>query len=291
MKAIPNIQFESKNPLVDGLEIIRLESLAGRKDALDHDPEKAHQLEFNVLIFYTSGNSQHLVDFVWHDVRKHTLIHLSKGQVCAYKFNKEIKGFIILFTDQYLEKHLSKLPKNEVVRLFNSHLFSPKIQVPEDSNVAHYIQLFFDEFSKGSQDLNSAKVCDSLYAIIFSKLEQLKQYQTFHLRHTDKLELFLRFKNLVAMHFKTSRNADFYAAKLHITYKHLNTVCKTILNTTAKSFIDEYVILEAKRRLINSTVKSSELAFQMGFDEPTNFVKYFKKNTGLTPNSFKNSYK
>ena len=74
---------------------------------------------------------------------------------------------------------------------------------------------------------------------------------------------------------------------MHKTYKHLNIVCKEVINKTAKQYIDEFVILEAKRNLVNSTIKSTELAYLMGFEESTNFVKYFKKHTGFTPNHFK----
>lgn len=87
-----------------------------------------------------------------------------------------------------------------------------------------------------------------------------------------------------------SRNANFYAKKLNITYKHLNSICKDVADVTAKQFIDAFIILEAKRLLINSEMKSTELAYTLGFEEPTNFVKYFKKYTGLTPNTFKNDY-
>ncbi len=182
------------------------------------------------------------------------------------------------------------MPKNEVIRLFNAHLFSPIIQVPEDSNVSNYIQLFFQEYSNIQEDYNQENTYSALYSIIFSKLERLKQYQTFHLKRSDKLNSFLAFKSLLEIHFNTSRNADFYAKKLHITYKHLNSICKDLVTITAKQFIDAFVILEAKRLLINSEIKSTELAYSLGFEEPTNFVKYFKKHTGFTPNSFKKDF-
>ena len=86
-----------------------------------------------------------------------------------------------------------------------------------------------------------------------------------------------------------SRNAEFYANQMNITYKHLNEICKEIINSTAKQFIDDFVLLEAKRQLTNSGIRSTDLAYQLGFREPTNFVKYFKKHTGLTPNQFKSS--
>ncbi|WP_249037449.1 helix-turn-helix domain-containing protein [Lacinutrix venerupis] len=111
-----------------------------------------------------------------------------------------------------------------------------------------------------------------------------------HLRYERKVVIFLNFKSLLEANFSTNRNADFYAKKLNITYKHLNEICKEILNVTAKQFIDAFVILEAKRLLINSEIKSTELAYKLGFQEPTNFVKYFKKHTKFTPNSFKKEY-
>ena len=289
-KEIPHIQFKSNYSQVKGIEIITIESLVQRKDNLNHFPEKAHQLNFSLLVFYSGGKTKHLVDFVWHEARKNTFFYLSKGQVNAFKFTKGVRGFIILFTEEYFKAQLNKLPNNAVIRLFTSHLFSPKIQIPESSNVPKYIQLLYEEFYNDKDEFNKKNIVDALYTIIFSKLEQLKQYQTFHLNEIDTLEAFLKFKSLLERHFTESRNADFYARKMNITYKHLNIICKEVANVTAKKFIDEFMILEAKRQLINSTIKSTELAFSLGFEEPTNFVKYFKKHTGLTPNKFKKSY-
>ncbi|MBP0903181.1 helix-turn-helix domain-containing protein [Mariniflexile gromovii] len=288
---IPNIVFNSQKANNSGIEIITIESLYERKSNVGHNSEKAHQVAFNMIVFYTAGVSRHLVDFVWHDVKKNTIVHISKEQIHAFQFNDGLKGFILLFTDDYLKKQINALPKNEIIRLFNAHLFSPIIQVPPDSNVEHYFRLFYDEYSNIKEDYNQENTYGALHSIIFSKLERLKQYQTVHLKRTDKLNTFLNFKSLLEGNYTKSRNADFYAQSLNITYKHLNTICKNIVNTTAKEFIDAFIVLEAKRLLINSEIKSTELAYTLGFEEPTNFVKYFKKHTGLTPNAFKKDYK
>ncbi|MFD2823533.1 helix-turn-helix domain-containing protein [Lacinutrix iliipiscaria] len=289
-KDIPHIVFNSQKPDNKGIEILTIESLSVRKNDIAHNPEKAHQLAFNMIVFYTEGKSKQLVDFVWHEVKQNTIIHLSKGQINAFQFNEDLKGFIILFTDAYLKKQINNLPKNELIRLFNAHLFSPIIQVPKDANVSKYIQLFYQEYSNTAEDYNQENTYSALYSIIFSKLERLKQYQTNHLKSSDKLKTFLEFKSLLENNHTKSRNAEFYADKLNITYKHLNTICKDTLAITAKQFIDEFVVLEAKRLLVNSEIKSTELAYALGFEEPTNFVKYFKKHTGFTPNTFKKDY-
>ncbi len=263
---IPNIEFNAKKPNNSGIEILTIESLASRKNlAKDHHPEKAHQVAFNMIVYYTEGESQQLVDFVWHPVKKNTIIHISKGQINAFKFTKELKGYILLFTTSYLQKQINTLPKNEIIRLFNTSLFSPIIQVPDDSNVLNYFDLFYEEYNSSKEDYNQENTYKSLHSIIFSKLERLKQYQTFYLKQTDKLETFLQFKTLLETHYKASRNADFYAEKLNITYKHLNTICKSTVGITAKQFIDQFLVLEAKRLLINSEIKSTELAYKLGF--------------------------
>ncbi|NRD20059.1 AraC family transcriptional regulator [Winogradskyella eckloniae] len=291
LQEIPNIEFNSKKAYNSGIDILTIESLANRKDSIeDHHPEKAHQVTFNMIVYYTSGESQQLVDFVWYPVKQNTIIHLSKGQINAFQFTEGLTGYILLFTEEFLKKQINSLPKNEIIRLFNAHLFSPSIQVPEDSNVLQYFQLFYEEYSTIKEDYNQNSIYASLHAIIFSKLEGLKQDQTFYLKSTEKVTTFLNFKSLLEVHFNKSRNADFYAKKLNITYKHLNEICKATLDVTAKQFIDAFVILEAKRLLINSEIKSTELAYHLGFEEPTNFIKYFKKHTEFTPNTFKKNY-
>lgn len=289
-KELPQIPFQSGNFQVEGIEIITLQSLMQRRTDLDHYPEKAHQIEFYALVFYTSGETEHLVDFVWHEVSPHTLIYLTKGQINAFSFKEGVSGYLILFTEAYFRRQLNKMPDTEVLRLFNSHLFSPRLQIPQNSNVHQYITLLFDEFYDGKETFNKANTINALFTVLFSKLEQLKKFQTFHIKESDKLQRFLQFKALVEKEYTHSRNADFYADKLHISYKHLNSICKAIIDRTAKQFIDEFVVLEAKRQLINSSIKSTELAYALGFEEATNFVKYFKNKTGLTPNKFKKTY-
>lgn len=287
-KEIPNITFKNESNNVFGIDIITINDLILKQKEIPHNPEKAHQLEFNMMVFYTKGTSKHLVDFIEYDVFENTIMYLSKGQVNAFRFNDSLDGYIILFTQDYFKNQLHRLPKNEIIRLFASSIFSPQIQIPENSNIKNYIKLFFQEFIILENTFNKGSILSDLFAILVSKLEELKQYQTTHIPNSNKLETFIQFKTLVKSNFKESRNAQFYASKLNITYKHLNIICKEILGTTAKSYIDEFIILEGKRNLTNSSIKSNELAYLLGFTEPTNFVKYFKKHTKLTPNEFKN---
>ncbi|MFK7787625.1 MAG: helix-turn-helix domain-containing protein, partial [Crocinitomicaceae bacterium] len=207
-----------------------------------------------------------------------------------FDLDSNLDGFCLIFTETYFVECLRTLPKEFVFRLFNPELLSPAVDIADDSDFLTYFQLLNLEY-KNNRPFNKKVILESLFAILISKLEEVKQKQSTRELDDSKIVLFKRFTSLIEEHFSAQRSAQFYARELAITYKHLNVVCKEVINKTAKNVIDDFIILQAKRSLINSEIKSSELAYKLGFDDPTNFTKYFKKKTGLTPNSFKNNVK
>ncbi|WP_161635237.1 helix-turn-helix domain-containing protein [Aquimarina macrocephali] len=288
---IPYAKYEPSYPRANGIEVLLIEDLIQKyRGVISSFPETPHKLEFYLLAYYTEGETEHLVDYVWHKVEKNNLVYLAKGQVNAFRFKENVKGFILLFTKDFFEMRLNDLSKETIIRLFAPHLFKPILQVNESSNIGDYIKLLYKEYYKEADGYNKSDTIFSLYTIILSKVEQIKRGQTFSGKYSESIVLFLKFITALERDYIISRNADFYAEHLNITYMRLNIVCKETIGITAKQFIDGFVILEAKRKLINSNIKSTELAFLIGFKEATNFVKYFKKLTGLTPNNFKSQY-
>jgi len=288
-KDIPHIKFNPATNENFGFEIVPIEKIAQNKDRKTHNSELPHQLKFYNLIFFTEGTGRHFIDFDWYSVQQNTLVYLAKEQANAFEFSEKLKGFCIIFTERYFVNCFSNLPKNFIFRLFNPQLFTPILQIPKESDFVDYFNLLQKEFSN-SKSFNQKSIINSLFTILVSKAENIKQNQTIHIKDTSKIILFKNFTSLIELNHSESRSANFYAKELAITYKHLNTICKELVNKTAKNVIDDFIILQAKRNLINSTIKSSELAYKLGFEDPTNFTKYFKKNTGLTPNSFIKSF-
>nr|WP_321236747.1 helix-turn-helix transcriptional regulator [uncultured Psychroserpens sp.] len=289
IKDIPHITFNPATTENFGFEIIPIDKIEQNKGQYSHNPELPHQLKFYNLIFFTQGSGRHFIDFNWYPVQENSLVYLTKEQVNAFEFSKNLKGFCIIFTERYFVDCFSNLSKDFVFRLFNPQLFSPILQIPKQSDFNTYFNLLLNEFNN-SNSFNQKTIIESLFVILVSKAEHLKQNQTFHLKDSSKIKIFQKFTSLIGKNLSNSRSADLYAKELAITYKHLNTVCKELVNKTAKNVIDDFVILQAKRNLINSTLKITEIAYKLGFEDPTNFSKYFKKNTGLTPNSFVKSF-
>ena len=126
-----------------------------------------------------------------------------------------------------------------------------------------------------------------LLKMLLLKAERIKRTLISDQRNAARFLQFGTFRNLIEKHFFETRNAEEYAGMMNISYKHLNEICKSIAGATAKKVIDQFIILEIKRSLSMSDVSIKELTYQLGFDEPTNLVKYFKKHTGQAPSQFK----
>lgn len=289
-KDIPHIRFNPATTKKIGFDIVSIEKIAQKRKNKEHHSELPHQLKFYNLIYFTHGTGKHFIDFKWYPVQKNTLVYLAKEQINAFDFSSDLKGYCMIFTEEHFVSCFSNLTEDFVFRLFNPQLFSPVLQIPVESDFIEYFDLLQREFDSPNS-FNYQVVINSLFTILISKAEHIKQKQIHSLSDTSKIVLFQKFTSLIENQYAENRNALFYAEKLAITYKHLNIVCKELVNKTAKKVIDDFVVLQAKRKLINTNIKSAELAYDLGFEDPTNFTKYFKKQTGFTPKSFIKSFK
>ena len=95
------------------------------------------------------------------------------------------------------------------------------------------------------------------------------------------------FNLLLSKNLNTSRSVKYYANLLAISTKKLNSITKTYWSITAKEFIEERIIHESKKILIETPDTIKQISYKMGFTEPTNFNKFFKKLTAITPLQFR----
>ena len=127
----------------------------------------------------------------------------------------------------------------------------------------------------------------TLLKLLLLKAERVKQTLIPKENNSEWVNQFSQFRFLLSDRFSRTRNANDYAKMMGISYNHLNKIVKAVTGNTAKSFIDQFIILESKRQLAVSDISVKELTYLMGFDEPTNFVKYFKRHNQLSPAQFK----
>ena len=142
------------------------------------------------------------------------------------------------------------------------------------------------EIDDKSNNVLRNEIAKAYFKILLLELFQLRGQGNHLLEKSPYLDDFIRFQQALKTHIQQEKKVKFYAEKLLLTTKKLNTITQSILHISAKEYILSMVILEAKKYLKCSKMTTKEVAYQLGFDEPTNFTKFFKKHTQQLPSEF-----
>ncbi|MBB6462692.1 helix-turn-helix domain-containing protein [Flammeovirga kamogawensis] len=108
---------------------------------------------------------------------------------------------------------------------------------------------------------------------------------------SDKLDLVRNFNYLVETHFKTKHTVAEYADLLNKSPKTLSNVFKLFGHKKPLQFIQDRIVLEAKRQVIYTDKSISEIGYELGFDDVQTFSRYFKKIEGVSPTDYKQTKK
>lgn len=95
------------------------------------------------------------------------------------------------------------------------------------------------------------------------------------------------FLSLVSENFMTEKSVVFYAEKMYMTPKYLTTLVKNVSGKTATDWIDTFLVLEAKNLLKYSDLTVKEIGYRLNFQSIPSFHKFFKAQTGMTPNEYR----
>ena len=102
-----------------------------------------------------------------------------------------------------------------------------------------------------------------------------------------RFEMVKQFKSLVEDNFQKCHLVKDYAALLDITPARLNKQVKALTNANASDFIYDRIVLEIKRLLMHTDLTNKEIAYQLHFEDPSYFNRFFRKYAGMTPSDFR----
>ena len=287
---IPEVPFISKRPELTGIDIFELKDLYDRHGSLKHDPSKPHRVEFHELIYINEGQGKHFVDFNEYDIKEGSFVFVQKHQVQAFDFKRQPNGLIILFTDEFLADIRTSIRIPALMPNNLTSLYAPVIDIKKQlkkSCESLLSELVLEQEACPKEGL----LMQLLFSTLLIKTTREMPDATSNNLSEVRLRKFHHFLQLIKDRNNPSREASDYAALMNMTYKSLNEICKLASKQTAKQMIDAEIILEAKRKLAVEDIQVQVLAYDLGFDEVTNFVKYFKKHTLLTPSQFKQTFK
>jgi len=258
----------------------------------NHDHvEKPHRHDFYVCMIFTKGFGTHEIDFQSYEIQPGMVFMLAPGQTHSWILSEDIDGYIFFHTQEYFDLFFVR----ETIReypVFRSAYYPNGFLLNEESSVLveNLMKRMTDEVSQPNWKKNFSLVnLASLFYIECNR--QLLEGNSFtavpNLQYNQHLH---HFENLLEKNFRTEKSAAVYAEWMNMTQKHLNRVCKTLLDKTTTDIIIDRIVLEAKRMLIYTGKSFSEIAMMLGYDDYSYFSKVFKKRTGISPKEFLKKY-
>lgn len=289
-KDILQIKFKNKNLPEAPFDLIKIEDLFARP-SLDHNPLLLHRVEFYLMMFITEGQGWHTIDFVDHKCKAGTILTLRKDQVHKF-FKGNMKGYMFLFLDEFLVSYLEKLEALKSMQLFNELLGVQKIQLSkkEFAEFINSIEQIKEEYFIKKDDYSLGIIRSQLH-ILLTKLYRIKSKNQPIVASSKYLSEFLAFQKLVEENCFSIKKVKEYGRQLGLSTKTLNNITQSVVDKSAKDFIDEIIMTQVKRLLINSSLSIKEIAYTAGFEETTNFFKYFKRKANTSPEQFRKSFK
>lgn len=251
------------------------------------------------FILTTEGSGVYWLDDNKFPFDSQTIYFTNPGHIKSYELNESKVAVIITLSEKFLRENVHPEIYGEFPFLL-AEIVPPKKLLQNDFEEFEtlYNQIL-NEFNKGSQYKN--KILGNLFMILLLKIKE-RFWSTYNPLEEGKRDsqIVKSFKRLLEKEFKALLGNNHNAGKLQVQYfakelnlhpNYLNSVIKSKTGRTVHDWISKRTLSIAKSLLINTTYSSKEIAYQLGFSEPTHFSRFFKNNTQLSPNTFRKSNK
>ena len=251
-----------------------------------------HRYEFHALVCVTQGTCTQMVDFKSISCAPGSLLVLRAGQAHNYGQDDDWDGWNLLFRPEFA---LPVSTTSHDLKLALDFERLPEHMILSDRELRKATDLF--------QQMREDTLTDALMGTPQEDVHTLLRHQLHTLltrlsilqgrRETQEpllspaLQRFQRFQQLVDVRFAQWHQVADYAGQLGYTEKSLARAVTASMGMTAKAFIAARINLEAKRLLVHTDMPVASIADKLGFDEPTNFSKFFRREAHCTPAEFR----
>jgi AraC family transcriptional activator of pobA len=246
---------------------------------------RPHKHDFYLLLYVISGKGNHDIDFNSYPIKSNTFYFMTPGQVHRLNASGKLKGFIIFFTKDFYEGKqnsgsLASLP------FFQSHSANGMLSAKRDKTMDMIISNIHKEYSQ--KQIMGDEILRAYLELLLILLS--RQYSNQNLGkkniHSSRLR---ELTEMIDEKFLETREPRQFADLLNVSASYLNTICKTHLGKTLSQLIHDRVVLEAKRLFSYSDLSTKQVSGKLNFKDNSYFIRFFKRETGLTPHEFKES--
>lgn len=246
-----------------------------------------HRHDCYEVLYICGGEGTHIIDFEPHPIQPPVFYFLSKDQVHFWQLEKPLKGYALLFPEEFLGFPSQSVIRAQDLAFFQQagHALSLAIGPENQAMIRSLLEGIGEEFKH--EATRSLSVLRAYLHILLTKLNRLYLADCPDKYSAKTSSLVRQFRQLVAEHFLTEQAVQDYANRIGISSSHLTDTVKAVTGFTPGQLIRQKLALEAKRLLAHSNATVAEIGYRLNFDDASYFGRFFKREVGMSPAAFR----
>ncbi|MFV2118061.1 helix-turn-helix transcriptional regulator [Streptomyces sp. Act-28] len=281
---IPVVPYRPTPGRPPGLEVLDLPGLAARADRRGVPLAEPGRPAFHLVVAVRGGRLECLVDFTAYDMVAGDWLWVWPGQVLRFPDgHRGCDATVLVFPTGF--------PSAATDALIRDGEHTPHRLVtpgePRQKALLRLLDALVEEHA-ALPDLSLEAYVETLRNLLSVILVRLA-HLTDPRRRTRPggSEPFHLFRRAVEEDFTRTHRVEDYAARLGYSPRTLTRATRAALGCGAKRYIDDRVLLEAKRLLVHTSLPPAVISERVGFTYPTVFSAFFRQRTGMTPTEFR----
>jgi AraC family transcriptional activator of pobA len=287
MKTIPVRKIDKplrEPPFAGNFGIRKIEDVLAGKDMI----QELHRHNYFFILAIKKGKGKHEIDFSPYKILDHSLFFMCPGQVHQLSLKKGSRGFIMEFTTDFYFPH--DKASNQLLRgAGNKNCYRMRSNQFNRVN-AILSSLLQEHLEKKDQHVEAIRAGLRLFLIELIRQREIR-IKISKSTNAHAQARFEELRELLENHITTHKQVSTYADKMNMSSYQLNAITKLILGKTCSDVIDDHIILEAKRYLLATANQVNQISYHLGYEDVSYFIRFFKKHTGYSPESFRQNFK
>lgn len=282
MKNIPIRSILPEHPKttdLDGFRMFNIREYLQGKDMI----QDLHRHDFYFILVLTKGLGVHEIDFVEHPIVDNCVFIMRPAQVHQFELKVGSEGYWVAFNKEFAlmcSSIFNALLRNAASRNFY------KLNEQDIRALCPVLQTILDEYQTKQAGFEYiVKASIEIFLIQFLRLQKKDDDAVVtNIYQQEKLQEFMDF---LETNIGTMKHAVAYADMVSLSVFQLNSITKGLIGKTVAALIEDQIILEAKRQLLGTPNQVSQIAFELGYEDVSYFIRFFKKRMGITPEVFR----
>ncbi|MBS1755530.1 MAG: helix-turn-helix domain-containing protein [Bacteroidetes bacterium] len=287
MKSIPvrHITSAQKELTNDGrFSIRKIESILNGND-LQHG---LHRHDFFFVLLVQSGAGVHEIDFTPHPIKDKSVFFLRPGQVHQLQLKAGTQGYLMEFDTEFYHPS-DTLSAQRLRKASNKNIC--EFEVNRFQKLSFILTNIFEECQNKQEGYKDAiRAALELFFIDYIRQSD-NPASNASANNGYEMGRFEEFTELLEKNIATHKQVTYYTGEMNLSSYQLNEITKKTVGKTASTLIDEHILLEAKRYLLATPNQVKDIAWDLGYEDISYFIRFFKKHTGQSPEVFRNNFK